>query len=461
MNMIYSVASVSRERMAFKMRPLSYVISVAKGSGVYRHIQIGSSATLLDLHQAILSAYEITEVRQPSFMPLKSSHGKQSARYSLNNTKNTIALRDVKLSDTDFAGKSGMVYALAEPRIAFMCRTIRVLEVPTGEPSLIRASGSGYSHQQTLEKFKKALKEKGLPQDILLAMAEITFLPADRQHKITEYHLAATNLYGIVPISLVHDMYCRNQPPISLFSFAMIGVALSSQEDSRIGILDQDGLVLNKGNFHYGTAAYIVEYSVLEGGVFQEIFAMQAGKPYYRPSEEELLRYADIHYVEKNTAFLRLRAHLESLGLKPEDAENCVLDIQYSIRFSIFDTQEQYDILEEYGVQPKSLNAAKKISGLLANMSNNTRTHFNCGYTAEEIIHLLPGAPGMFSQKSGSHKIPPPSKPSGSLQSSGHAAINGNIIPFPGPGKAAQKPGRNAPCPCGSGKKFKHCCCRP
>lgn len=30
----------------------------------------------------------------------------------------------------------------------------------------------------------------------------------------------------------------------------------------------------------------------------------------------------------------------------------------------------------------------------------------------------------------------------------------------PAPVKAAQKVGRNEPCPCGSGKKYKHCCGR-
>ncbi|MBM3143169.1 MAG: hypothetical protein FJ005_09070 [Chloroflexi bacterium] len=28
----------------------------------------------------------------------------------------------------------------------------------------------------------------------------------------------------------------------------------------------------------------------------------------------------------------------------------------------------------------------------------------------------------------------------------------------PTPARAEKKPGRNDPCPCGSGKKFKHCC---
>jgi len=28
-------------------------------------------------------------------------------------------------------------------------------------------------------------------------------------------------------------------------------------------------------------------------------------------------------------------------------------------------------------------------------------------------------------------------------------------------GSAIGQPGRNAPCPCGSGKKYKHCCCKP
>jgi len=42
------------------------------------------------------------------------------------------------------------------------------------------------------------------------------------------------------------------------------------------------------------------------------------------------------------------------------------------------------------------------------------------------------------------------------------AAMKSNLLPFPTTQpRRARKTGRNEPCPCGSGKKYKNCCGRP
>lgn len=45
-------------------------------------------------------------------------------------------------------------------------------------------------------------------------------------------------------------------------------------------------------------------------------------------------------------------------------------------------------------------------------------------------------------------------------RSEGRWLYTRNVRNGPAPAKAAPKAGRNDPCPCGSGRKFKHCCAR-
>lgn len=442
------------------MNPNSYIISAALRSGIYRHIQINNAATLLDLHMAISSAFDINIADRPSFTPIKSTPGKPSVSYSLNNTKNTVAIGEVKLSDTEFSGKTGMLYTLNNPQVTLSCRTIKTLNEPTPEPKVVRASGSSFRFMQSMDTLIRTLQAKGLPPENLQVLEETASLTKEQRNFVIEYYLAASNLYGIVPIITIHDMYCRNCSPISLYSFTMFGIVMSWRENCRFVILDKEGKVLDKENYKKREAEYIVEYTVTEGGAFQAVLAMQAGKPYYQPSETEFLRYARIDYFERNEHSLRLGAHLQSLGLNQEDTNDCLRDILDNIRFSDFDTQELFDIINGYGVQLKNLNAIRQMMDLLVKMNNNTRTHLNCGHTPEEIGNLKYIPQKEASKKSNTSGNPLLSRLGVDPAKNKTDLKTGNLIPFPPLRQATQKPRRNDPCPCGSGKKYKHCCAR-
>jgi len=66
-----------------------------------------------------------------------------------------------------------------------------------------------------------------------------------------------------------------------------------------------------------------------------------------------------------------------------------------------------------------------KYSSLVYDLSNNVRTWLNNGHTAKEL-----------AERAGDHLAPPPT--------------NEPI--------RVVKIGRNGPCPCGRGKKYKKCC---
>ncbi len=77
------------------------------------------------------------------------------------------------------------------------------------------------------------------------------------------------------------------------------------------------------------------------------------------------------------------------------------------------------------------MEAVQDFATLLMNLKNNTRSWANKGHTPNEMHTAFAKKPALNV----------PSK----------------VLPFPAPAKS-QKIGRNEPCPCGSGKKYKKCC---
>lgn len=78
----------------------------------------------------------------------------------------------------------------------------------------------------------------------------------------------------------------------------------------------------------------------------------------------------------------------------------------------------------------ESLEAVQRLMDALVLLMNNTRQWYLKGYTSEEL----------FKQEKNALRLLPNKKR--------------EVISF----QTGQKVGRNDPCPCGSGKKFKKCC---
>ncbi len=418
----------------------SYIISVAWDSGVYRHLRIGQDATLLALHEAIVSAWKLGMVKQPSFSPQKQPKGKPPVKYSTNRTKTTLPMREIALKDTGFATGNTLVYRLASPQMQFNCRMIKVLEEDTSEPLVIRASGEIIGAGFDWDSAGDIAALKG--------MMEIIALPEECWPAIIQYFCSAANLYGVVPMGLVHELYCRDEPQISRHAFSLLGLALSYAKNSRFSILDKRGRLLGKEDYNALSEDYVVDYSLLIDDAFEQVRSAQQGKPWYLPAREELLRYDDDDYVEKSIYYNRLASHLLASGMPREDLEDFMLDISRDIRDMGADSDLFMDLLNDYGASPKNLKEANKLLQLYADLNNNTRMHENCGHTPSEMRAFQ----GKTNMAFGGNNPPPPFAT---------PAPEGQLIPFPGPSVPVRKPGRNEPCPCGSGKKHKHCCGKP
>ena len=184
----------------------------------------------------------------------------------------------------------------------------------------------------------------------------------------------------------------------------------------------------------------------------QELRQKTAGKPLYFPPD--LLDYADEDYFEETP---QTEAMLWFLMNTPEfdrheydpDGEideprwnasyDAVLSIIDSIKGNISNPagrmQRDVDYLGVLGFSFRNKDEVKQFAALYVDLSNNTRIPANRGFTPNEMNgNIITGNPS--NRRYGSFARTLPGLPH----------------------EKEKKPGPNAPCPCGSGKKFKKCC---
>jgi preprotein translocase subunit SecA len=162
----------------------------------------------------------------------------------------------------------------------------------------------------------------------------------------------------------------------------------------------------------------------------------KAGKPYYIPNKEELLKYTDDFYYEATKEFENLLDYVSMHLIKDRDrAHELVEEIHGYFQIGS-DMKFVMDNFNYYNVNFKSIEQINEVMKLVMEFSNNTRIWENNGHTPMEIFDKLE-RPNM--------------RPLPKVPFDFNAT---NVIDM----KTRKKIGRNDPCPCGSGKKYKKCC---
>lgn len=223
-------------------------------------------------------------------------------------------------------------------------------------------------------------------------------------NKINQYIIALTNLYGMVQKNKVVEIYnSQNKDPISIQDIATYFKSSSTELEESFAETYQD---------------YFVHEAIMENDEFEIMLAKKADKAHYIPSKEELLRYTNNYYFERNKEYIGLLHYLKDNFFKGdmEQAENVCEDIQGFCQY-FFDIQYILNSLNNHGIEFQDENQVNEVVEKIILLSNNTRLWENNGFTPNEIAKQ-----------------------------------------YERPIIRRVKIGRNDPCPCGSGKKHKRCC---
>lgn len=251
--------------------------------------------------------------------------------------------------------------------------------------------------------------------------------PSRDMFGFTDYCRVATNLYGVAAASDIADLWNRDHG--THFTGADLGEHLEK-------------CALSSKFFHFyngGLTDYRIEY----GDDIIEILEGQRGKPTYMPSREEIAQWS--------FSVLDLNAYtpeFEKLfkAVKQFKDAGTAMEITTYLLESCLRGQDPFSEIEflrtDFGLEFKHVKEFEKVLKLLQDFNNNCRMWVNLGYTP----HSLPRQGDRTENFPGiQNEIPFP-------ESTPPFAEN---TPFK---NSSPKVGRNDPCPCGSGLKYKKCC---
>ena len=237
--------------------------------------------------------------------------------------------------------------------------------------------------------------------------------------QLTQYILALSNLYGFVHKSKIVEVY-------------------NLQNDDQITIEDVESYLSHppkelSDGFIYPYKDYFGHESALEDNTFDLLLKKKGDKPHYVPKKSELLKYCDEGYFERNKQYKALLSYLKKnfFSGNKDNAEVLCEDI-HSFHNSGYNMNAIMDLFRYYGISFKDIHEANEVMKLVTDLSNNMRIWENNGHTPHEI----------FEKYEKPNMKPLPDKP----------------FDFNADMNTRQKIGRNDPCPCGSGKKYKKCC---
>lgn len=152
---------------------------------------------------------------------------------------------------------------------------------------------------------------------------------------------------------------------------------------------------------------------------YLEIMSGRSQKEYCILEKEEMLKYKDEYYIKKTVNYNKLYKYLQRIIKDKYILEDIMSETYADCKMDIFDIQYFISMLERFGVQIKSMNMINDLMKLLMDFNNNTPKWINKGWTPKEL--------------------------------KGEEMQDMNPV-------TKVKIGRNEPCPCGSGKKYKKCC---
>ena len=247
-----------------------------------------------------------------------------------------------------------------------------------------------------------------------------------RLARLWEYCETARLLYGIAPLEIIVNTYNGNER-YRITEDDIYDAHMKFPVNRCFSVIE-DGRLIDK--------------SLLEDNGYEELLLQQGDKPYYLPDKQEVEDYARAGFSTIEEAHALLLDYMQNeLGVIEADSFDIVVRMQLMIRNNCR-MQDIYDMFHEYGVLFGAKKQLSEITPIINDIWNNTRMLHNRGYKPIELADMERGNQAYNKLLS--------------LQKS--TVNNDKVIDFNEAKKKKVYP--NDPCPCGSGKKYKHCCGR-
>ncbi len=299
--------------------------------------------------------------------------------------------------------------------------------------------------------------------------------------KLRKYFSAMSQLYGIIPLRKAFEIISEQNPRMVTKNEFLAFCEIARHEEDMYYIVGDDDLYID-GRLKNKMDREIVDYFLFDDdddlASYEKMKSQQKGKPYYIPNKTELLSYANEHHFE-NSSYAEAIVNYLSDKIDSRRLINLIIfmTIDYT-GLNKCDFDGLFKALEKLGVELKNDDEVSRLVNLFTDLNNNSRKQINRGHTPMEMKDLMadkhrsqpmlidfgPGIQRALSDGS----ISPKDMVDGVLSLDNISDESrvymirqiANFVGTSGESGASKKVGRNDPCPCGSGKKYKKCCGR-
>ena len=282
---------------------------------------------------------------------------------------------------------------------------------------------------------------------------------------------AFANLYGIIPIRKIYEILTDNYGmEISEKSFLDLCEYFRYEQKSFFYIFGKEEYYQEDTSPASEPMDRLLAFDpfVEFDDAYELVLSLKEGKPWYVPPIEELEKYEDDLYFEKTKAFDSVIGFLkDEFKLDFIDSNSKIYDAFFTLKLEDHNFDNFLDELQQSGLD-LNFERVQKLAPYYTELNNNTRMQANNGYTPAETEKLrekfgFSGDSLYISELhlSVSHEHERHKKMDKQINElrtmrvmlSQYDLANDLLL-------KTQKPGRNDPCPCGSGKKYKKCCGR-
>ena len=233
---------------------------------------------------------------------------------------------------------------------------------------------------------------------------------------LDQYAKAAVHLYGVINLpdfcDLFNEYECYDEDSIIKPEEAVSRLKTLSRLEGDYFIFDD----------YIAAPDFVKRNGRLKRDDIHTLEAIRKDKPCYIPGADVFLRYADPDYYPETSEIVKLKKSLKREGITENKIEDIVNCFHYSMA-----AEEEIEAaignLKKIDAELEPVQLNHLMADIKA-MHGSTKIWSNNGYSPDEMRRMT-----------------------GSTSLTGEAAR-----------VKAGKTGRNDPCPCGSGKKYKKCC---
>jgi len=273
-------------------------------------------------------------------------------------------------------------------------------------------------------------------------------LSDERIELLRRYFEAMNNFYQIIPLKrMFRIINSQNDEQYSEKDFLAFA-EIARHERHFYSILGKEELYDDEPESKSFDRELIHE-SLLDFDIYYEMADAKCDKPYYVPEKDDLLKYEDDFYEAKTSQYNAMAEFVhKNIEHRSEYIDDAMSEILFIVKGEDSSPDEALKFLDKCNTGINlSEQKYKEFVKLYLDLHNNTRNPYNNGFTPAELLQRT-------GDQIESNYLREPTFMN---------VLSNNIWESP---KASAQPirskkvGRNDPCPCGSGKKYKKCCGR-